>query len=304
MNELFVFIKLESINNGSGFLNLNVIDKDKKRFNVKVEKDFNCSFEVDQIYWAKVIERKDPLRDKNNYYLEEIKNLFDLNYDLEGIENVLNNFYEFKKSLVKQRNRIYTYIEEIDNSILKDLTFYLIDKYKDKFFLYPAATKFHHTQIGGIVDHTLGMLDLAEGIFKKYPEVSRSLVISGILLHDLMKVFEYDQVINSKLTRESLMIGHITMIVSELNLASVMYKYEDSEEVFLLKHILLSHHGQMNFGSPKKPQTVEAFIVNFLDSFDSKIVMILEALNKTEDKSFTEMVGVADRTEFYKHNVK
>jgi 3'-5' exoribonuclease len=307
MNNIkYNFIKIESINKGSNFFNLNVIDQEKNRFSIKINDDLKeYNYLVDHIYWVKLNILPDEKREnKTNIFLLEIKELLELNYEIKEVESILKNFFELKVELEKNKNLIFRYAESMENVKLKEITFYILTKFKYQYFVYPAAMKLHHSYIGGLVDHTLGMLKLADSLLAVYPGLNKSLIYSGILLHDVMKVFEFSDYINPAFTKKGSLIGHISMIMNEVNLASHIYKYEDSEEILMLEHILLSHHGQFNFGSPKRPQTAEAFIVNYIDSLDSKMVEIIDALNKTNDLEFTEPIGVCDKLPFYKHNIK
>jgi 3'-5' exoribonuclease len=81
-------------------------------------------------------------------------------------------------------------------------------------------------------------------------------------------------------------------------------KVEHEEEVLLLKHMIISHHGQFNFGSPKKPQTAEALLLWFIDTIDSKFTVLGEALEETKEGTFTNMLSVMDKMRFYKGNIK
>jgi 3'-5' exoribonuclease len=80
--------------------------------------------------------------------------------------------------------------------------------------------------------------------------------------------------------------------------------FQDTEEVLMLKHMIISHHGQYNFGSPKKPQTGEALLLWFIDTIDSKFTVLGDTLEDTADGTFTQMISVMDKMKFYKHKVK
>ena len=140
-----------------------------------------------------------------------------------------------------------------------------------RFVMAPAAKAMHHVYLGGLLEHSLAVADLVDDVSGRYPGINRDLLVTGALLHDVGKIDELCYARSFDYTDEGKLIGHI-VIGTEL----VEDKIRGIEEfprktAVLLKHLLLSHHGQYEYGSPKRPKTVEAVILNFLDDLDSKI---------------------------------
>ncbi|WP_277058856.1 3'-5' exoribonuclease YhaM family protein [Trichlorobacter lovleyi] len=135
----------------------------------------------------------------------------------------------------------------------------------------PAAKGMHHVYIGGLLEHSLSVVRLVDAIVPLYPDLNRDLLVVGALLHDLGKVAElsYDRAF--EYTDEGRLIGHISIGVELLTERIATVPGFPRELGMLLKHLLLSHHGQYEYGSPKRPKTVEATILHYLDDMDSKI---------------------------------
>ena len=105
-------------------------------------------------------------------------------------------------------------------------------------------------------------------------------------------------------TKEGQLIGHLVLISQEVVLEAQKLGYIDSEEVLMLNHILLSHHGLPNYGSARKPQTAEALLVWYIDTIDSKFAVIGQELKDIKEGEFTGNIPVADRLKFYKNTIK
>ena len=110
--------------------------------------------------------------------------------------------------------------------------------------------------------------------------------------------------VDGEYTKEGLLIGHLVMESLEVDRVARTLGFENSEEVLLLKHMIISHHGQFNFGSPKKPQTGEALLLWFIDTIDSKFTVLGQTLEDTPDGTFTNMVSVLDKMRYYKSTIK
>jgi len=135
----------------------------------------------------------------------------------------------------------------------------------------PAAKAMHHVYLGGLLEHSLALVKLVKTIVPLYGGVNEDLLIAGALLHDVGKIYEMSFERSFDYTDAGKLLGHITIGVElvEENIRKV--DGFPRELAMLLKHMLLSHHGQYEYGSPKRPKTVEATILNYLDDMDSKI---------------------------------
>ncbi|MDK7930310.1 MULTISPECIES: 3'-5' exoribonuclease YhaM [Staphylococcus] len=190
------------------------------------------------------------------------------------------------------------FILEIENAHLQRITRHLLKKYQDKFFTYPAASSHHHNFAGGLSYHVLTMLKIAKSLCDIYPLLNRSLLYSAIILHDIGKVRELSGPVATTYTVEGNLLGHISIASDEVAEGAKELGI-DSEEVMLLRHMILAHHGKMEFGSPKLPHLKEAEILFFIDNIDAKMNMFDKAFKKTEKGQFTERIFGMDNRQFY-----
>jgi 3'-5' exoribonuclease len=197
------------------------------------------------------------------------------------------------------QEEISHYMLDIENASLQRITRHLIRKYQESFFTFPAASSHHHNFASGLSYHVLTMLKVAKSICDIYPTLNRSLLYSAIILHDLGKVKELSGPVATTYTVEGNLLGHISIASEEVAEAARELKIE-GEEVMLLRHMILAHHGKMEFGSPKLPHIKEAEILFFIDNIDAKMNMFDKAYKKTEKGQFTERIFGLEGRQFYK----
>ncbi|WP_110929007.1 3'-5' exoribonuclease YhaM [Bacillus massiliglaciei] len=195
--------------------------------------------------------------------------------------------------------KITQYIFEMRNPNLQRITRYLLKKHQNEFLTFPAATKNHHEFMSGLAYHVVSMLDLAKAIAGLYPSLDKDLLYAGIILHDLGKVFELSGPVSTVYTVEGNLLGHISIMVSEIGKAADELKI-DAEEIMILQHLVLAHHGKAEWGSPKPPMVREAEVLHYIDNLDAKINMMDRALEKVKPGEFTERVFALDNRSFYK----
>jgi 3'-5' exoribonuclease len=195
--------------------------------------------------------------------------------------------------------KITTYIFEMENSNIQRLTRHLLNKHKDAFLEYPAATKNHHEFVSGLAYHVVSMLDLAKAISALYPSLNRDLLYAGVILHDLGKVIELSGPISTTYTVEGNLLGHISLMMIEIGKAAEELQL-DGEEITILQHLVLSHHGKAEWGSPKPPMVREAEILHYIDNLDAKMNMMDRALARVKPGEYTERVFALDNRSFYK----
>jgi 3'-5' exoribonuclease len=135
----------------------------------------------------------------------------------------------------------------------------------------PAAKSMHHVCLGGLLEHSLSVAHLAADICRRYPDLNLDLLVTGALLHDIGKVAELRYQRSFEYTDAGKLLGHIVIGVEMVEEKIRSLGTFPQDLAVHLKHLLLSHHGQYEYGSPKRPKTVEAVILNFLDDLDSKI---------------------------------
>jgi len=135
----------------------------------------------------------------------------------------------------------------------------------------PAAKGMHHVYLGGLMEHSLAVARLVDLIMPVYPGLNRDLLVAGALLHDVGKVREMTYRRSFDYTDEGKLLGHISIGVEMVHEKISLLHDFPFELAMLLKHMILAHHGQYEYGSPKRPKTVEATVLNYLDDLDSKI---------------------------------
>lgn len=190
---------------------------------------------------------------------------------------------------------------KIENATWQRIVRALYRKYHQEFFTYPAAKTNHHAFESGLAYHTATMVRLADAICDIYPELNKSLLFAGIMLHDLAKVIELSGPDNTEYTVRGNLIGHIALIDEEITKVITELNIDDTrEEVTVLRHIVLSHHGLLEYGSPVRPKIMEAEIIHMIDNIDAEMMMITTALSRIGEGEMTARLFALDNRSFYK----
>lgn len=147
----------------------------------------------------------------------------------------------------------------------------------DGFFVSPAAITMHHARIGGLAEHSLNVCRLAHAAFSAAPWLDRDLLTAGALLHDIGKVLEYEVAGDFRYTLEGRYLGHIVQGHSQVETWIKQVGEFPEQRGLDVLHIILSHHGQMEYGSPMLPITAEALVIHFADDLDAKLDMVRTA---------------------------
>ena len=288
---------VESFNQGEGFSNVTIKLENGESINLKATLEQMEELSVGSLYIFNATTR--VYHEKEQLVLEDAKDVFSV-YDNFRLLAILPKFYQ---AAPFNPSEAIVYIENILNQIKNDnirtIASYLYYNNKDKFIIYPAATKFHHAYINGLLYHTYRMLVNASGICKIYDYLDTDLVYAGIILHDIAKVYEFSGAIKSQYTTEGLLLGHIVMGTIMVERAALVNCIE-GEEVMLLEHIILSHHGIPEFGSPKRPMLPEAILVNMVDDMDSKLTVVGENIDTFNEGEFSQGISVLNKTRLYK----
>ena len=168
---------------------------------------------------------------------------------------------------------LMTYVEKIQTPCLKDLlnAFFQDEKTRALFKKAPAAKGFHHAYLGGLLEHTLSVAKLLDMTIQHYPGVNHDLLLTGGLLHDIGKIYEFDYDRVVQYSDEGRLIGHVVMGVEMVNAKMATIEGFPKTLAMELRHLILSHHGVLEFGSPKRPKTLEALIVHYIDDLDAKV---------------------------------
>lgn len=210
--------------------------------------------------------------------------------------------YEGKYMMQTIRSKI----DGFNNVQLKSLVNAVLDEYGDKMLDCPAAFKLHHAIRGGLLMHTLSIVKMCECVASIYPTVDRELLISGAVLHDVCKTDEFNISASGLVegyTAEGTLIGHLVMgamaidrIARENNI--------DKDTAMLLEHMLISHHGEPEFGAATRPLFLEAEILSELDSLDANIYEIENCLADVAPREFSNRQWALHDRKFYNHGRK
>ncbi len=188
-------------------------------------------------------------------------------------------------------------IEEIDNEDLRNLlnTIFGNAEFKKNFLRAPAAKGWHHSHIGGLAEHVHDMAQFALRASEIYPEVDRDVLVAGILLHDLGKIRELSVTNHIDYSDRGRLLGHITMGIEFLDEYLRGLEQFPWELELHLKHMILSHHGSLENGSPVLPMTVEALLLHYIDNLDAQVRGTLQVLDQGGGGNWTEYVRLLDR---------
>lgn len=215
-------------------------------------------------------------------------------YDLRDF--VISGKYE--TAFLKEQ--INNFVESIEDTIMKQLVVASMDAVGEAFYQYPAATRNHHDFVGGLATHVYGMLELAKSICDVYPLYNRDLLYSGVLLHDLGKVEEYTAPLLSEYSIQGKLLGHISIAHSQFVTIATQLGLENTEQALLLRHMILSHHGQLEYGSPVMPMFKEAEVLNIIDNLDARTNMFEKVYNDLPEGEFSTRVFALENRNFYK----
>ena len=173
--------------------------------------------------------------------------------------------------MMKELEAVLASIEDVNIKALFKAIFADPDV-KERFMLAPAAKMMHHSYLGGLLEHVLSMCGLADKVAAHYKGVvDRDLLIAGAILHDIGKIYELEYMRSFGYTDEGKLIGHITMGVELVDEKIRGLAAFPPELAMHVKHLMLSHHRLLEFGSPKRPKTIEAVVLCYLDDLDAKV---------------------------------
>jgi len=197
--------------------------------------------------------------------------------------NVADYLPSTKRDVEEMYQEILSYIKAIENEDLRKVAefFYLSDEEFIKLFKgHSAAKSVHHSFCGGLLEHTVSILKICEFFANHYPIINRCLLYTAALYHDIGKVRELSTFPQNDFTEAGQLVGHIVIGVEMVNEA--INTIENFPELLAneLKHCILAHHGELEYGSPKKPALVEAVALHFADNVDSKMQILIEAFGE------------------------
>ena len=205
------------------------------------------------------------------------------------------NIEDMFERLVKRANTITTdYLKALIDAFFNDREF--VNKFKTA----PAAKKMHHAYIGGLLEHTVSMTSLADKIAGHYGGINRDLLLTGAILHDIGKIDEFEYQSKIDYSDKGRLLNHIVIGIKMVDdkLSGINNFPED--QMLLLKHMIVSHHGTREFGSPEPPKTIEAVLLNYIDEIDSKVKAVRDFIaSEDPDETWTSYHRLLER-HFYK----
>ncbi|WP_242249127.1 HD domain-containing protein [Bacillus cereus group sp. BfR-BA-01328] len=256
---------------------------------------------------------------------EELRTLFEKEFPVAHLTGVVTEYgdkLQVKLSTIKEatefdkgdlvetvamdgdiiRAEIESTIENMKDKEIKLITKTIFEPCKEKFYEHVAAKKFHHEVVGGLGYHVYTMLLSAKQLAKIYG-ANEDLLCASIILHDLGKLIEIENPLNPAYSVEGNLRGHIAIMDTAIHKTVVKLIQEEkldknSEVPMLLSHMVLSHHGQLEWGSPVVPKVKEALLLHFIDSIDAKMYQVNKYLPSAEPGAMFNIPEM--RTDFYK----
>ena len=213
---------------------------------------------------------------------------------------------DYIKAAPEDAGDMYGYIfskaEAFEDADLRNICVKLLTDNREKLMYYPAAQKNHHAEMAGLLYHVKRMLMMAERACEVYTNLNRELVMAGVILHDMEKINEIESNelgISTGYSFEGKMLGHLIQGVKTIDRLADEFGVS-REKAVMLEHMILSHHYEPEFGSPKKPLFPEAEMLHYLDMIDAKMFDMQEAVEKTEPGQFSDRVWTLDNRTIYR----
>lgn len=228
-----------------------------------------------------------------------------LQFRIQKMDSVLTevDLTQFCKSSKYSKDELKTmlfeYINSIKNKKIKAIVNELFIEYQHDILIHPAAKTIHHDYVGGLATHIIGMCKIGGFITEMYPLLNRDLVIAGIMLHDLGKLIELSGSVVCEYTIEGKLLGHISIMQAIVYEKAKNLKLE-GEEIILLRHMILSHHGSYEYGSPVLPMIPEAEILTYIDNIDARMSTLEKAMDNITEGEFTKRLFSLEKRSFYK----
>jgi len=211
---------------------------------------------------------------------------------LDDSDVILNDYLPTTRGNIEAMfGDLQSFIDRIENPPLKKLLKAFFDDREtaERFKRAPAAKSLHHIYLGGLLEHTHSVIRLLDQIASHYPGVNRDLLLTGGILHDIGKIseFSYDRLV--EYSDEGRLIGHIIIGVEMIDQKIAGIPEFPESLAMELRHLILSHHGILEYGSPKRPKTLEALIVHYVDDLDAKVNSFQQYLNdfRNEETGWT-----------------
>ena len=201
------------------------------------------------------------------------------------------------RAAADMRREIKETVDSFESEPLKKLVRGMLELAGERLDWFPAAQRMHHAERSGLLHHTTDMLRVAERMLEVYPWLNRDLLLAGVIIHDLGKIDEMKSDLSGNVTdytRDGQLLGHLVRGITNLNRVAEREGIQ-GEEVTLLEHMLLSHHGESEYGSPKAPMFPEAEMLHWIDIMDARMNTMKTAVDKTPVGAFSERIASLER---------
>lgn len=195
------------------------------------------------------------------------------------------------KDMTQMMDQLRSIIATVKHPQLKALLLHFFDdpKFATRFSTAPAAMKIHHACIGGLLEHSLSVAQLCDSIASHFPEANRDLLITGAIMHDVGKIDEFSWAKSIRYSDSGHLVGHVVGGAMMVDTAAAEIPGFHPLLRLVLTHIMLSHHGEKDFGSPKRPKCVESLILHYVEDLDAKVKTFTEAVGSAADTSESEL---------------
>ncbi len=217
---------------------------------------------------------------------------------------------DFVKAAPEPPEEMYAYIlgraRSIADADLRELCIRNLEDNRDRLMYYPAAQKNHHAEMAGLLWHVKRMLQNGDKVCEVYDFLDPDLLACGVILHDIQKLNEIESNelgISSGYSFEGILLGHLVQGVRELD-AQMREMGVDREKAVMVEHMILSHHYEPEFGSPKRPMFPEAEVLHYLDVLDARLFDMQDALENTDPGQFSDRVWTLNNRTIYKKSDK
>ncbi len=198
--------------------------------------------------------------------------------------------------------QVLAYIGRIRDKDIRGITETILKEKQEKLLFYPAAMRNHHSIRSGLLYHMLTMLKMAEKVMEVYSFLNSDYLYAGVVLHDLSKIEEMESNelgVVSSYTPEGMLLGHIIQGIKTIDRVGSQLE-ADQETIILLQHLVLSHHYEPEFGSPKRPMIPEGEILHYLDLMDARMYDMQKALENVEPGGFSEKIWLLHNRNIYR----
>ncbi len=231
--------------------------------------------------FVKVRGRVDMYQDKPQLRIDSVRYVDESGVDpSEFVPSTPRDSEELVAQLLKAAREIkQPQLRELVLSFLEDGEF--VEKLKRT----PAAARYHHPYLGGLVEHTARVVELARLVSEAYPELDHDILLAGAILHDIGKVEELEAERTVRYTDRGELLGHIVLGAIMVDERARRIEGFPDELLNIMEHIIVSHHGEREYGSPKLPLTPEALAVHFMDDLDAKVFASTRAIREDTDHS-------------------